>query len=309
MTNLLPLVPFVSSRSCEEASLVLLKLLEEALDGQEASSKRGTELKIMKAKDLLRKGGAERVGGKVVAVSVASGEGTPTNPKAPAGEGKEKTQGVSGALSPKKRARKVAGKAAQGKHQEDDEKDEEEDRREKFSTKKPKKKAAKNGLKVASGAWNGEELPRIARVVKCQGDGFDFRMGVYAKNIGSRTLYSLAAADLARVDDLSQVNKDIVTKSCQKALIRLWAEMAARIESGPRSDSMGKGHSSAGNGSRRTRRRFCRTERLALWWICAINSKRRLFSGEHFKAYDQFEADNYQTSKDRHGPKLRTAPW
>ncbi len=38
------------------------------------------------------------------------------------------------------------------------------------------------------------------------------------------TLYSLVTADLARVDNLTQPNKNIVTKSCQKALIRKYGQ-------------------------------------------------------------------------------------
>ncbi len=211
---------------------MLLKLLEEALDGQEASAKRGAELKTMKGKDLLSHLTARKAdkAGKVVPVPAArvSGEGTPTKPKALVG--KEKQQGTNGAApSPKKkRARKVAEKAARGRHQEDGEEDEEEYGRDRVLLKKPKKKAAKNGLKVAARAWNGEELPRIAKVVKCHGEGPDFRLDVYAKKAGRghwvETLYSLAAADLARVDHIPQVNKDIVSKSCQKALIRLYGQ-------------------------------------------------------------------------------------
>ncbi len=178
MANLLPLVSFVSTRSCEESSLVLLKLLGEALEGQEASSKRGAELKTLKVKDLLNRLTPGRE--KVVAATVASGEGTPTKPKAPFGEEKKQQQKLQGAgLShTKKRTRKMAEKAGDGMYHEEDE-DDEEDGRKRLSEKKPKKKAAKNGLKVAVGAWDGEGLPRIAKMVKCEGDGLDFRMDVY----------------------------------------------------------------------------------------------------------------------------------
>ncbi len=85
-----------------------------------------------------------------------------------------------------KRTRKSAPKAARSELQEDEE--DEEEQRKKSSEKKPKKKAVKQSVKMALGAWNGEEFPRIAKVVKCKEEGLDFRMDVYVKKPGERAL-------------------------------------------------------------------------------------------------------------------------
>ena len=53
MTTLLPLVSYASGSSCAKATEILVNVLREALDGQEASSKRAAELKVMDPKDLL----------------------------------------------------------------------------------------------------------------------------------------------------------------------------------------------------------------------------------------------------------------
>ncbi len=184
---------------------MLLKLLVEALDAQEASLKRAADLKTMKAKDLLSLLTPVKPGEKVV---VHAPESTPTNKKTldkhpPGGTAKKSAE-------KKKRERKPAGNVEDG-----DEWDEEQQR-------KPKKKSAKTGAKVADGSWNGEEFPRIIKVVKCQGEGLDFRMDVHAKKSGRghwiETLYTLDFVDLCKVDHFSEANKGIVTESCRKAL-------------------------------------------------------------------------------------------
>ncbi len=208
MTNLLPLVSFVNGKNCDDATAVLLKLLVEALDAQEASLKRAADLKTMNAKDLLSLLTPVKPGEKVV---VHAPESTPTNKKTldkhPRGGTATKS------AEKKKRERKPAGNVMYGS-EDGDEWDEEQQ-------KKPKKKSAKTGTKVADGSWNGEEFPRITKVVKCQGEGLDFRMDVSAKKSGRGhwiETYTLDFMDLCKVDCFSEANKGIVAESCRKAL-------------------------------------------------------------------------------------------
>ena len=53
MARLAPLVTLASSKSCAEATLVLVGVLKEALDEREATSKRAEELKELNAEDLV----------------------------------------------------------------------------------------------------------------------------------------------------------------------------------------------------------------------------------------------------------------
>ncbi len=66
------------------------------------------------------------------------------------------------------------------------------------------------------------------------------------------TFYSLDNADLASADNLTQANKDVVIKSCEKALRSQYGQnsgLAKRTEGSPLSDDMGKGHcSGSGHG-------------------------------------------------------------
>ncbi len=212
MTNLLPLVSFVNGKSCVEATIVLANLLEEALDAQEASSKRAVDLKTMKAKDLLSFLSPVRMGAKVATAS----ETTPTNKKTTDELRQE------GTAKETKRQRKPAEKVIKQAEEEEEDDEQGEDQWNQGEEKKLKKKVAKVSLKVAGGAWRGEEFPRITKVIKCQGDGLDFRMEVYAKKSGRghwvETLYTLDSMDLSKIDRFSQISKDIVADSCQKAL-------------------------------------------------------------------------------------------
>ncbi len=215
MTNLLPLVSFVNGKSCVEATLVLVNLLEEALDAQEASSKRAGDHKTMKAKDLLSFLTPLRTGAKVAAVAEETPTATKTTKKTTGQEGAVKEKG-----SKKRRQRKPSIKRAEEAEEEGEEGGDEWN--DEGESKKPKKRVAKASLKVAAGGWNGEEFPRITKVIKCQGDGLDFRMDVYAKKAGRghwiETLYTLDSMDLGKVDRFSQDSKGVVAKSCQKAL-------------------------------------------------------------------------------------------
>jgi hypothetical protein len=71
MTNLLPLLPVVSRKSCEAGTNMLAGLLGEALEAQEAASKRTDDLKQMNHKGLMElftpeKGKGPAVNGSLV---------------------------------------------------------------------------------------------------------------------------------------------------------------------------------------------------------------------------------------------------
>ncbi len=66
---LLPLVRFISGKSCEEGTSAVVKLLGEALEVQEAASKRAGELKNLKPKSLMALFAAESGKVKVHVVS------------------------------------------------------------------------------------------------------------------------------------------------------------------------------------------------------------------------------------------------
>ncbi len=254
MTTLLPLVSFVSGKSCEEALPVLTVLLREALETQEASSKRAAELKSMKAKDLLslltpQRGVREAFASAFVSEAGATPtkkstreEKQPMQPMQPkqAKQAKHAThpRRESGEKEPKeKRERRPADKVIHGAEGSGEEEE---------SERKKPKKVRKNSPKVAGGAWNGEEFPRITKVVKCQGDGLDFRMDVYAKKSGRghwvETSYSLDSLDLSKVDRISQANKEIVAESCRKALTQQYGmRWPDQVKSALAATTWGKG--------------------------------------------------------------------
>jgi hypothetical protein len=53
VTSLVPLIPFMSGKSCEEGTSALVKILREVLETQEAASKRAEELKNLEPKSLV----------------------------------------------------------------------------------------------------------------------------------------------------------------------------------------------------------------------------------------------------------------
>jgi hypothetical protein len=243
MTSLSPLLPLVSRKSCEAGTTVLAGLLGEALEAQEAASKRTDDLKQLQPKGLMalftpEKGQKEKPqaqapppppprqeqqqhegGGAGAAVPLSAKE-------------KEKAQ------APQKRARKVSEKAANMESLEDKDDKEEEDEGGDDKVKKPKKHGTKGvekkqgkknqGVKQADGPWNGEEYPRIVAVSGCveQEDGGLRHVEVLAKKAGrghwQEVGFSLDSTQLSSIDDLPQKTKAIVTTSFHKALLALY---------------------------------------------------------------------------------------
>ena len=88
VSNLLPLIPFVSGKSCEEGTRVLVSLLGEALEAQEAASARADELKQLKPKGLMElftpeKGKAVAVNGNAAGAGLAKSKGQKNRPQQP----------------------------------------------------------------------------------------------------------------------------------------------------------------------------------------------------------------------------------
>jgi hypothetical protein len=74
MTSLTPLLPLVSRKSCEAGTTVLAGLLGEALEAQEASSKRSDDLKQLQPKGLMELFTPEKGNGAAVK-SLGQGKG------------------------------------------------------------------------------------------------------------------------------------------------------------------------------------------------------------------------------------------
>jgi hypothetical protein len=211
MTNLLPLLPFVSGKGCEEGTMVLVRLLGEALESQEAASKRADELKQLKPRGLMELFTPEKgAAAGIVAKSAKSKGSKEQQERVPASPKKKET--------PKKRARKVSERAADVVLVSDDD--------ENGEVKKPKKQGKKKGIKNGGGGWNAEEYPRITQVTKCDEGEDGLRVEVHAKKQGrgqwQKVLYSLDSAQLGTIDNLPGKTKSIVKASFQKALTALY---------------------------------------------------------------------------------------
>jgi hypothetical protein len=235
MTSLAPMLPLVSRKSCEAGANVLAGLLGEALEAQEAASKRTDELKQMKPEGLMELFTPEKGNG---AAKEKKQEGRNKDKDKPQQQQEEGGGAEAGgaAVSPKKnqaqtpqkkRARKVSEKAAkvglEDYEDEDDERDE---------VKKPKKhtngntngEKKKESVKRGQGAWNGEEYPRVTAVLNCDGDGAEgLRVEVHAKKPGrgqwQKVLFSLDSAQLGSIDNLPEKTKHLVKGSFRKALM------------------------------------------------------------------------------------------
>jgi hypothetical protein len=251
VTSLSPLLPLVSRKSCEAGTTVLAGLLAEALEAQEASSKRTDDLKQLQPKGLMElftpekgsaaaKNGVQDKGQKEQPRHQQQVHASPPPPPPRQQEQQHEGGGAAVPVSPKaqepqKRARKVSEKAANRGDEEEEDEDEAEGGDDKV--KKPKKqgtngvekkKGKKQGVKQAEGPWNGEEHPRILKVVRCveQEDCGLRHVEVYAKKPGrghwQEVLFSLDSAQLSSIDDLPQKTKAIVTTSFHKALLALY---------------------------------------------------------------------------------------
>ncbi len=206
MTNLLPLVPFLSGKSCEEGTRVLVGFLGEALEAQEAATVRVDKLKQLKPKGLMElfkpEGGAVNGSGKSATPAVGNEQRQPPPP----------TTSPKKAQAPQKRARKVSQKAAAVDVDEDE-------------VKKPKKQS-KSSLKNGGGAWNGVEYPRITKVTKCDEGEDGLRLEVHAKKQGrgqwQEMRFLLDSTQLRGIDNFPHATKTIVTDSFHKAATGLF---------------------------------------------------------------------------------------
>ncbi len=239
MTSLSPLLPFVSRKSCEAGTSVLAGLLGEALEAQEAASKRTYDLKQLQPKGLMELFTPEKANGPAVAVKGKAQEAKDKGQKEKQQQREEggREEGGRGggrrgvpaspkekAQAPQKRARKVTARAANVGLEDGDE-----DKRE--EVKKPKKQNGncnKNGdkkkqsVKRGQGLWNGEEYPRITQVIKCDEGADGLRVEVHAKKQGrgqwQKVLFSLDSNQLDSIDELPDKTKQLVKVSFHKAL-------------------------------------------------------------------------------------------
>jgi hypothetical protein len=246
MTSLSPLLPLVSRKGCEAGTTVLAGLLGEALEAQEAASKRSDDLKQLQPKGLMElftpeKGNAGKglVQDKGQQKQQQQKQQQQQQPPPPAprqdhqvGEGEVLVSPKKKAQAPQKRTRKVTDKAAAA-NGEDFEVEEEDE-----AVKKPKKQGnngteKKTSVKRAEMPWHGEEYSRIIKVTECDGeeDGL-FRVAVLAKKPGrghwQELGFSLDSTQLASIDNLPQQTKAIVTASFQKALTAAYGSSAQR---------------------------------------------------------------------------------
>jgi hypothetical protein len=225
MTSLSPLLPLVGRKGCEEGSKVLAGLLGEALEAQEAASKRTDDLKQLQPKGLMELFTPEK--GRAAVVK-GNAQGAKNNGQRERLQEEEELQASPRkAQTPKKkkRSRKVSEKAAA--LDSDVEEDEE--------VKKPKKqgnngvkKKMKKSVKNGGGGWNGEEYPRIFQVVKCEDGADGLRVEVLAKKQGrgqwQKVLFSLDSNQLSSIDYLPEKAKNVVVVSFHKAVAGLYGQ-------------------------------------------------------------------------------------
>jgi hypothetical protein len=193
--NVLPLIPFVSGPSCEEGTKVLVRLLGEALESQDAALKRADELKKLKPKGLMELFKPE--GGK----PVAHREPLAISPRA-------------SAPAP------VASKSAQKRPR----KEKVGEPEPKEGVKKPKEREPLSLQKIIqnNGVWDPELYPRIVQVTKCDGGEGGMRIEVHVKKQGrgqwQETIFTLNSAQLSAVGKFPQSVQATVKTSFQKSL-------------------------------------------------------------------------------------------
>jgi hypothetical protein len=240
-TSLLPLVPFMSGKSCEEGTGALVKLLSEGLEMQEAACKRADELKSLEPKTLLdlftleSNAPVEKVLLKASA-SASSSKTTSRNKKTKA-EPEEADQHQSQSRGPRKRTKKAEESEAE--------------KQEKL--KKQRNRKDEEDEELLTVAWNGVDHPSITRLFRCEGkDDTDFRVQVHAKGQNEmrgrrpETQFSLNAAQLREIDDLPKnvksMVKERVSNGCNTVV---QTEMAKRVACGIESNNVGQRYSSA----------------------------------------------------------------
>jgi hypothetical protein len=199
--NILPLIPFVSGPSCEEGTKVLVRLLGEALESQDAASKRADELMKLKPKGLMElfkpDEGRKLVYHEPQAISPRSSAPAPVAAK-----------------STQKRQRKEKGEA-EGKE----------------GVKKHKEREPLSLQKIIqnNGVWDPEQYPRIVQVTKCEvgGEG-GVRVEVHVKKQGrgqwQETIFTLNATQLATVSRYPQSVQATIKNSFQKSLTDVYGQ-------------------------------------------------------------------------------------
>jgi hypothetical protein len=219
-TSLLPLVPFMSGKSCEEGTSALVKLLREGLEAQEAASKRADELKNLTPKTLMELFALES--------------------KAPAASSKEALLNANSSASSNKMTSRnkkmkaeleVAEQQSQSRGTRKRPKKGEEKEAEMQEQGKLKKQKSKQGKESPTIRWNGVDYPRITRLFKCEGkEDANFRVQVYAKGqnetrgLSPETIFSLNAAQLREIDNLHEDAKSMVKDSFLKAATRWYRQ-------------------------------------------------------------------------------------
>jgi hypothetical protein len=165
LTAVVPLVPFVSGKSCDEGTKVLVSLLKEGLEGQEASSKRVMDLKKLKGKELMEfLSPAHEEGERNEEPRAKRGSVTPKQAvKAKRPRVKKRAVGadtvnekVRSPVAPAPLRRKAAEKA--GLRMDQQQLGEEEGGEEAPALLSSKKKSAKKNAKKALFVWDGEQV-------------------------------------------------------------------------------------------------------------------------------------------------------
>jgi len=208
--------------------------LGEALEAQEAASKRSDDLKQLQPEGLMELFTPEKGNGAAVKAHETKNKGQKEKQQQPPQQREAAAEAAAGvaSMSPKKkegtpkkkRSRKVTEKAAKVGLEDYEDEEEEED-----AVKKPKKQTngtnhsekKKQSVKRGEGVWNGEEYPRIVAVLKCDDDD-GVRVEVHAKKPGrgqwQKVLFSLGSAQLDSIDELPEKTKQLVKGSFHKAL-------------------------------------------------------------------------------------------
>jgi hypothetical protein len=171
-----------------------VSLLGEALEAQEAASKRADALKQLKPRALMELLTPD----KGAAATAAAGMRVRASPEK--------------ASPPEKRARKPTEKAAAVAVDEEG------------AVKKPAKKQKKQKRDESSegdDVWSGVEFPRVTEVTECEQGADGFRVEVHAKRAGKgqrkSVRFALDAADLGSIDNLPGGTKDIFRSSFRNA--------------------------------------------------------------------------------------------
>ncbi len=189
LTSLVSLVPFLSGKSCEEGTSVLVKLLGEALEAQEAALTRAGELKKLKPKDLMVMFAPENGKDHPKAIAPPPARVSVRKPQ-PSAKVEEAEKAVIARPQPVPQPPKTKVVARKRATLQDEEEEEEaaagaaaaQELREQAALER-ELKAAKR-MEPRREAWNGMDYPRITKIVRCDNRGGAFQVLLYAKRSG-----------------------------------------------------------------------------------------------------------------------------